>query len=126
MSEAKFQVDFTSRPGEDDFQVDRLTDELADDLRELGEVSFLSAGPPLPGSKGAVEVATGALALVAGTDPAIVQSVVELLAAFLRRNAGRRVHLKVADVELTIDQPSRAETAELIRTVQTAIERSQR
>ena len=126
MSEAQFQVDFTRLPDEDEFEMDRLTEELADELREVGEVTPLVAGPAVPGSKGAVEVATGALALLAGSDPAVIQSVVELLVGFLRRNAGRRVHLKVADIELTIDQPSRTETAALIRTVQTAIERYQR
>jgi hypothetical protein len=123
----RFRLDVLSTSDDDEILLDRLTEELAEDLRDLGDVHPVEAqGGPAPDAKGAAEIVVGSLALVAGTDPAIVQSLVELTLGFLRRNEGRRVHLRVADIELTIDRPSRAETAELIRTLQATIERSER
>lgn len=127
MPQVRFKVDVLPGEDDDDLALDRLTEDLADDLGDLGEVYPIEAeGGLAPGSKGAAEIVVGSLALVTGTDPAIVQSLVELILGFLRRNEGRRVQLKVADIELIIDRPSGAETAELIRTMQAAIERSQR
>lgn len=127
MSQVHFRVEVLSIPDDDELVLDRLTEELADDLRDLGEVHPVEAeSGPAPDDKGAAELVIGSLALVAGTDPAIIQSLVELIGGFLRRNEGRRVHLRVADIELTIDRPTRAEAAELIRTLQAAVERSPR
>ncbi|MFI5931890.1 hypothetical protein [Actinoplanes sp. NPDC051494] len=122
MLQAVFRVDFGSLPDDDDFELDRVTEELADDLRSVGEVerSTMSAAP---GSKGTLELALGSLSLLAGTDPAIVQSIVDLLVGFLSRNKGRTVRLRVADVDLTLEQPTRAEAAEVIRIARAAIER---
>jgi hypothetical protein len=49
---------------------------------------------------------------------------VDTVVAFLGRNAGRRAHLKVADVELAIDRPTEGEVADMIEIIRTAIERS--
>ena len=62
--------------------------------------------------------------VLAGTDPGYVQALVDVVLAFLRRHDGRRVHLRVGDIELTIDRPTHGQTDELITTVRAAIERS--
>jgi hypothetical protein len=68
----------------------------------------------------------GSLTALVGADPGYVPALVDVLTAFLRRNTGRRVHLRVGDVELTIDQPTRGENAELISIARDAIERLRR
>ena len=125
MVQAIFRVDFTSLPDDDEFTLDRITEELADDLRSVGDVERIPVAAT-PGSKGTLELALGSLSLLTGTDPAIVQTVAELLVGFLNRNKGRRVQLKVADIELTLEQPTPAETAEVIRMTRAAIERLRR
>jgi hypothetical protein len=117
-----FRVDLESLLDDDDFELDRVTEELADDLRSVGEVERATV-TSAPGNKGTLELALGSLSLLTGTDPAVIQTVVELLAGFLNRNKGRTVRLRVADVDLTLKEPTRAETAEVIRIAQAAIER---
>lgn len=123
MSEVVVEVSFTSFPEDDDFALDLLTDELAEDLRDLGEVRRLDvdAGPE---DKGVGEVMLGTLAVVTSADPGYAQALVDLLLGFLGRNRGRTVHLKVGAIELTIDQPTKAQTSEMINVVRNAIERS--
>jgi hypothetical protein len=70
------------------------------------------------------ELVLGTVAALAGSDPEYVTAFVNLIAAFLNRNNGRRVHLQVGDIELTIDRPTGRETAELIDVVRDAVERS--
>ncbi|GAB7038022.1 MULTISPECIES: hypothetical protein [Catenuloplanes] len=123
MSEVVVDVSFTALPEDDDFVLDQLTDELAEDLSGIGEASRLEA-PVDPQNKGVGELVLSTVAAVAGTDPGYAQALVDLILGFLNRNQGRRAHLKVGDVELTIDQPTKAETSELIDIVRGAIERS--
>lgn len=70
------------------------------------------------------ELALGVVTVLAGVDPGYVQALVDVILAFLQRHTGRRAHLRVGDIELTIDRPTRGQTDELIRTVQAAIESS--
>ncbi|BCJ64345.1 hypothetical protein [Polymorphospora rubra] len=125
MSHVRVQVEFTPLAEDDEFVLDQLTEELARDLGEIGEVERI-AMTAAPDSKGVAELALGTLTVLTSVDPGYIQALVDVVAAFLRRNAGRRAHLRVGEIELTIDQPTASETAELIRTVQAAIERSQR
>jgi hypothetical protein len=124
MSYVRVQVDFTPLADDDEFVLDQLTEELADELREIGEVERVPQPGSDPGSKGVAELALGVVTVLAGVDPGYVQALVKVVVAFLQRNTGRRARLRVGDTELTIDRPSGGETAELIRTAQAAIERS--
>ncbi|MGC4787519.1 hypothetical protein ACLQ22_06695 [Micromonospora sp. DT178] len=123
MSEVVVEVSFTPLPEDDDFVLDQLTDELVEDLRDIGEVSRVEA-PTGPDSKGVGELVLATAAVVAGTDPGYAQALVDLVVGFLNRNQGRRAHLKIGDVELTIDQATKAETSQLIDLVRDAIEHS--
>jgi hypothetical protein len=123
MARVRFLVEFTSLVDDDDFVLDRLTRELAVDLAEIGDVNYESAQSP-PDSKGAEEIVLGALSVLTAAEPSHVQAVVDTVVAFLGRNTGRRAHLKVADVELAIDRPTKGEVADMIKIVRTAIERS--
>ena len=123
MSEVVVEVSFTSLPEDDDFSLDLLTDELAEDLRDLGEVRRLDVDAS-PGSKGVGEVVLGTLAVVATADPGYAQALVDLVLGFLGRNRGRKAHLKVGDSELTIDQPTKTQASEMIDIVRNAIERT--
>ena len=123
VSEVVVEVRFTRLPEDDDFVLDQLTDELEEDLRDIGEVRRLEA-PSSPDGKGVGEVVLATVAVVAGTDPGYVQALVDLIVGFLNRNQGRRAHLKIGDVELTIDQATKAETTQMINLVHDAIERS--
>ena len=123
MSEVVVEVSFSALPEDDDFALDLLTEELADDLRDLGELRRLD-GEVRPGHKGVGEVALGVLAVVASTDPGYAQALVDLIMGFLGRNRGRRAYLKVGGIELTIDQPTKEQTSEIIDIVRGAIERS--
>lgn len=123
MSEVVVEVSFTSLPEDDDFALDLLTDELAEDLSDLGEVRRLDVDSGLDG-KGVGEVVLGTLAVVASADPGYAQALVDLVLGFLGRNRGRKAHLKVGDIELTIDQPTKAQASEMIDIVRSAIERT--
>ncbi|MFB9357586.1 hypothetical protein [Actinoplanes nipponensis] len=123
MSEVVVEVSFTSLPEDDDFALDLVTDELAEDLGDLGEVRRLDLDAE-PGSKGVGEVVLGTLTVVATVDPGYAQALVDLVLGFLGRNRGRKAHLKVGDVELTIDQPTKAQVSEMIDIVRNAIGRA--
>jgi hypothetical protein len=123
VSKVVVEVSFTSLPEDDDFSLDLLTDELAEDLRDLGEVRRLDADAS-PDSKGVGEVVLGTLAVVATADPGYAQALVDLVLGFLGRNRGRKAHLKVGDIELTIDQPTKAQASEMIDIIRNAIERT--
>lgn len=122
VSEVVVEVSFTPLPEDDDFVLDQLTDELAEDLRDIGEVVRLEADAG-PGSKGVGEVVLATVSVVAGTDPGYAQALVDLMLGFLSRNQGRKAYLKVGDIELVIDQPTKSQTSELIDIVRDAIER---
>lgn len=124
MSYVRVHVDFTPLADDDELVLDQLTEELAGDLREIGEVERVAQPAPHGDSKGVAELALGSLTVLAGADPGYVQTLIEVIVAFLQRNTDRRAHLRVGKVELTIDRPTRGETAELIRAVRAAIERS--
>jgi hypothetical protein len=123
VSKVVVEVSFTSLPEDDDFSLDLLTDELAEDLRNLGEVRRLEADAS-PDSKGVGEVVLGTLAVVATADPGYAQALVDLVLGFLGRNGGRKAHLKVGDIELMIDQPTKVQASEMIDIVRNAIERT--
>ncbi|WP_194821972.1 hypothetical protein [Micromonospora sp. S-DT3-3-22] len=124
MSHVRIRIDFTPLVDDDEFVLGELTEELADDLREVGEVERVERPVTDPETKGAAELALGVVTVLAGTDPGYVQALVDVVLAFLRRHTGRRVHLRVGDIELTIDRPTHAQTDELIATVRAAIERT--
>ncbi|MEU1587476.1 hypothetical protein [Micromonospora sp. NPDC005710] len=123
MFEVVVEVSFTSLPEDDDFALDLVTNELAEDLSDLGEVRRLDLDAE-PGSKGVGEVVLGTLAVVVAADPGYAQALVDLVLGFLGRNRGRKAHLKVGDIELTIDQPTKAQVSEMIDVVRNAIERA--
>ena len=123
MAHARFLVQFTRTPDDDDFVLDQLTHELAADLAEIGETDYIHAAIEL-GSKGIAEITLAALSVLTSTEPSYLQSLMDTVVAFLNRNTGRRAQLRVADIELTIDRPTRGEVAEMISTVQAAIERA--
>jgi hypothetical protein len=124
VSEVIVEVSFTPLPEDDDFVLDQLTDELADELRDVGDVSRVEAGHPSTDNKGVGEVVLATVAVVSSVDPGYAQALVDLVVGFLSRNRGRKAHLRVGDIELTIDQPTRAQTAELIDIVRDEIKRS--
>jgi hypothetical protein len=124
VSYVRVQVDFTPLADDDEFVLDQLTEELADDLREIGEVERLPQPASGLDSKGVAELALGVVTVLAGVDPGYVQALIDVVVAFLQRHPDRRAYLRVGDIELTIDRPTHGETAELIRTAQAAIERS--
>ncbi|WP_433390346.1 hypothetical protein [Micromonospora sp. KLBMP9576] len=124
MAHVHIRIDVTPLDDDDEFVLGQLTDDLADDLREVGEVERVARPATDPVAKGVGELVLGAVTVLAGTDPGHVQALVDVVLAFLQRHNGRRVHLRVGDIELTIDRPTRSQTDELIRTVQAAVERS--
>lgn len=114
-------VTFTPLPQEPEDILLSRTRELALDLREIGPVDFVPA-PSAPGAKSAGEIVAGVLALAATVNPDYVQAAVQTIVAFLRRHENRRASLKVGDVELHIDQPSRDEVARIIDAMQSALD----
>lgn len=124
MSHVPVQVSFTPLPEDDDFVLDQLTEELADGLRDIGDVERVEVSHRDADSKGVAELVLGVVTVLVNTDPGYVQALVDVIVGFLDRNAGRRAHLKVGDLELTIDRPTRRQNDELIRVVREAIERS--
>jgi hypothetical protein len=123
MRHAQLVIGIEPLPDDDDFVLDQVTEELADNLREVGEAERLPRSARRTGDKGVAELVGGVVAVVASVDPGYLQALADVVVGFLQRNAGRRAHLRVGDVEFTIDRPSRKETAELIKALQTAIER---
>jgi hypothetical protein len=124
VSQILIQVGFTPLPEDDDFALDQLTEELADDLSDIGGVSRAQSHVARPDDKGVAELVLGTVTLLASADPGYAQALVDLIVGFLNRHTGRRVHLRVGDIELTIDRPTKAQNDELIRVVRDAIEKS--
>ncbi|RSM41324.1 hypothetical protein DMB66_56190 [Actinoplanes sp. ATCC 53533] len=114
-------VTFASPPEEPEDAFLSRTRELALDLREIGPVDFVPA-VSAPGAKSAGEIVAGVLAIAATANPDYAQAVVQTVVAFLRRNENRRASLKVGDIELHIDQPTRDEVARIIDAMQTALD----
>jgi len=121
LAQIRLLVGFTTAAEDDDFVLERLTAELADELRAAGEVDYV-AMPARPGDKGVAEVAVSTLSVLTAVDPAYLRVLVDGVVAFTNRNAGRRVQLKVGDTELAIDRPTRGEVETIIKAVQSAIE----
>lgn len=126
MSDVRIRIDFTTIADDDEFLLGQLTEELADDLRDIGAVDWVEQPVTDPDAKGAGELALGVVTVLAGLDSGYVQALVDVVLAFLRRHPGRRVHLRVGDIELTVDRATRSQTDELIRTVQAAIDGARR
>lgn len=122
MAQTRLLVRFTTTAEDDDFVLERLTAELADELRVAGEVDYVPV-PAQPGDKGVAEVAVATLSVLTAVDPAYLRLLIEGVVAFTKRNVGRRVQLKVGDTELTIDRPTRGEVETVIQAVQSAVER---
>lgn len=122
MAQIRLLVEFTTTAEDDDFVLERLTAELADELRAAGEVDYVPV-PARPGDKGVAELAVATLSVLPAVDPAYLRVLIDGVVAFTRRNAGRRVQLKVGDTKLTIDRPTRDEVETIIKTVQSAIKR---
>jgi hypothetical protein len=122
LAHVRLLVGFTATAEDDDFVLERLTAELADELRAAGEVDYLPASAR-PGDKGVAEVAVATLSVLTAVDAAYLRLLVEGVVAFTHRNAGRRVQLKVGDTELIIDRPTRIEVETVITTLQSTIER---
>ncbi|WP_018219351.1 hypothetical protein [Salinispora pacifica] len=125
MARVLVQIDFTPFTDDDEFVLGELTDELAESLREIGgEVERVGNPVVNPDAKGAAELMLGVVTVLTGTDPGYVQALVDVVLSFLQRHTGRRVHLRVGDIEMTIDRPTHAQTDELVRTARAAIERA--
>lgn len=122
MEQIRLLVRFTTTAEDDDFILERLTAELADEFRAAGEVDFVPV-PARSGDKCVAEVAAAALSVLIAVDPSYLQLLIESVVAFTNRNAGRRVHLEVGHTELTIDRPTRGEVKNVIQAMQSAIER---
>ena len=122
LAQMRLLVEFATTTEDDDFVLERLTAELADEVRAAGEVDYVPV-PASPGDKGVAEVAVATLSVLTAVDPAYLRLLVEGVVAFTNRNAGRRVQLKVGDTELTIDRPTQGEVETVIKTVQSAVER---
>lgn len=122
MTQVRLFVGFTTTAEDDDFVVERLTAELADELRAAGEVDYVPV-PARPGDKGVAEVAVAMLSVLTAVDPAYFRLLIDGVVAFTNRNAGRRVQLKVGDTELTIDRPTYDEVETVIKAMQSAVER---
>lgn len=122
MAQTRLLVRFTTTAEDDDFVLERLTAELADELRVAGEVDYVPV-PARSGGKGVAEVAVATLSVLTAVDPAYLRLLIEGVVAFTNRNVGRRVQLKVGDTELTIDRPTRGEVETVIQAMQGAVER---
>lgn len=119
MAQIRLLVRFTTTAEDDDFVLERLRAELVGELRAAGEVGYVPV-PARPGDKGVAEVAAAMLSVL--TEPAYLRVLIDGAVAFTNRNAGRRVHLKVGDTELTIDSPTRNEVETVIKAAQSVIE----
>ena len=115
---------YSTTAEDDDFVLERLTAELADELRQAGEVGYLDEAAQ-PGHKGVAEVALATLSALVAADPDHLRLLVDGVAAFTNRNAGRRVHLRIGDTELTVDRPTGDEVETIIRTLQSVVETGQ-
>ncbi len=122
MAQKRLFIKFTTTTEDDDFVLERLTAELADELPPAAEVEYV-ADSTRPGDKGTAELAVATLSVLPGLDPAYLRLLLEGVVAFLNRNAGRKVQLKVGDTDLYIDRPTRHEVETIIKTMQSAIER---
>jgi len=118
LAQIRVLVGFTTTAEDDDFVLERLRTELADELRAAGEVDYVPV-PATPGDKGVTDVALATLSVLIADLRVLIDGAV----AFTNRNAGRRVHLKVGDIELTIDRPTRGEAETIIEVMQSVIER---
>jgi hypothetical protein len=124
LAELRSQISFQTAATDDDFVLERLSAELAEDLRDVGEVSY-STLEAQPGDKGIGEVAVATLSVLTAVDPAQLEAMIQILSSFTKRNAGRRVQMRVGEVELTIDRPTDAQVDTILKTVQNAVDRQQ-
>ncbi|WP_433161453.1 hypothetical protein [Kribbella sp. CA-247076] len=113
MTEIRSRISFDAFETDDDLVLDRLSKELAVRLRDVGEVSY-AAAPVAPGDKGAGELMVATLNVLTGVDPAQIEAMIRILGSFTRRNAGRRVHVRVGDRELSIDRPTDAQVDSIV------------
>jgi hypothetical protein len=120
VAQSRVVLTLDAEPDETEEQLAPLTRELELDLREVGEVEFVTAEPQ-PHSKGAGDIVLAALAIV--TEPTYVQALIETVVAFLRRNDGRSARLTVGDIELSIDGPTGDQVDALIEMTRTALDR---
>lgn len=107
---------------DDDLALDRLTTDLETELYEFGEVSRPSR-EAVAGDKGAGELVLATLNVLTTTDPTLIEAMVRVLTGFAKRHQGRRVHVRIADNELTIDRPSEQQVDVLVAGFLSAVER---
>lgn len=117
-------MEFSTDPEDDDFILERLTNELADELRPVSDVGYVPLAVQ-PGDKGVGEVVSAALSVLIAINPDYLRLLIEAIAAFTSRNVGRRVQLTVGDAEITIDRPQSDEVETLIKLMQSAVARRQ-
>ena len=122
MTQVQLLVAFTTSAEDDDFVLERLTAELAEELRAAGEVDYVPASAT-PGDKGMAEVVAATLSVLTAVNTADLRLLLDAVVAFMNRNAGRRVQLKVGDTELVIDRPTQNEVETVLKAMQKTIER---
>jgi hypothetical protein len=104
MTEVLFVLTADRQDGE---RLDRLTGELARDLRALPGITVESAtSAPAAGSKSGIALAIGQLAVSGGALSAAALAIRGIVAQFLDRNRATSVTVRNGDREVTIERPS--------------------
>jgi hypothetical protein len=99
------QINFDVLEEDDDFSVDRLSKDLAKQLRQVCDVSF-PADEPTEGDKGAGELMVATLNVLTGVDPVQIEAILRILGSFTRRNPKRKIRLRIGEDEIEIDNPT--------------------
>ncbi|MGH3832375.1 MAG: hypothetical protein ACRDRS_18350 [Pseudonocardiaceae bacterium] len=86
LTRIRLLVEFTTTAEDDDFVLERLTAELADELRAAGEVDYVAV-PAKPGDKGVAEVAAATLSVLIAAGPTYLRVLIDGAVAFTKRNA---------------------------------------
>jgi len=121
VSEVLSRIRFDTLGTDDDLAIDRLTTDLAVALTQAGSEAKRPRLEPSPGDKGAGELVLATLNVLTSADPAQIEAMVRVLVGFVRRNDGRRVHVRIDDNELTIDRPTEQQADELIAIYRSAV-----
>ncbi|MFK4087151.1 hypothetical protein ACI2LF_23790 [Kribbella sp. NPDC020789] len=122
MAERSGRLEIEVLDADDDFSIDKATKELATQLRAVCDVSFPSL-PSRPGDKAAGELLAATLNLVTGVDPVQIESLIRVLATFVRRHPERRVRLRIDDAEIEIENASNDQVDLLLKTFVTDVKR---
>ncbi|WP_019932739.1 hypothetical protein [Nocardia sp. BMG111209] len=99
----------------DDERLDRLTQELATDLREIPGVAVTSATEAGPaGTKSGIALAIGSLAVSGGALGAASLTIRGIVEQFLNRNRATSVTVRNGDREITIERPSDTQVDDIV------------